>query len=856
MSAPGNDPSASFGLVIEPAGQLLTLWVTTFVVANVFAGFWLAKAFINALPSIAYRLSKVSSAIKLHMPKRSSGSHSSSRSSSSSSLPVQSLDSLGRASEDIKKHRQQMQPVVFEWRNMGCTVDTASGSRAILQGVWGCARPRQLHGLLGPSGAGKSTLLDLLTMRLHNENCTGQLHINGCPITQQQLANSSVYVPQFDSLVPVMTARESVEFAAAVRLPRGTTRDEAAARVDLVLQLMGLAEQQHMLVGGPLPGGLVLPGMSGSERKQLHIACGVVAGASLVFLDEPTTGLDSCSALSIMLFLKGMATQQGATLLASVHQPRAVIWSQLDQVTLLASGRLMYTGPTEELVPWFNSLGYPYNPEVQGTTPDWALDLVSLGFDKAAQPLPHLQQQQQTRKDSLQESLQESLQQLPAVPRKLSKGSAGGLSHGKGSHGFATAVLASAGAAAGPFDASNGDQGLQDSCSLYGSCSSGSFSTIPALSIAGEQLPLMTTKEQLEDAAAAFKQHLQKQHPGLFVPAAVTGKDVLAAAPGAGMEKGAAAAVAVPTAGASSWAKYKALLWREVLVMTRNPLDVGGRMLVFTYLGLLWGLVCFDLPGDASGIYARTMVAYVTVAFYLLMPYVSMSLFSADKGLFAEDVAGRLYHPLQYYAAKLSLSLPFNGALAIAFQLIFYGMAGMRHGVGVMVQSTVISLLSGLIGMQAVYCCAVLASSQDLAFVLAIAWTCPNMFVTSFMQPFQNYRLGWGISWMRYISPAGFAWQALMQLELGGRAFDCSKGAGLRALGLVEDLVPDTGSLRLLKQGLSRLGPTCIASGDAVIAMNMTPLPYAASIFVLLGYFVLLLGLTYWGIWRISKRKH
>ncbi|WIA13694.1 hypothetical protein OEZ85_007251 [Tetradesmus obliquus] len=645
-----------------------------------------------------------------------------------------------------------MQPVVFEWRNMGCTVDTASGSRAILQGVWGCARPRQLHGLLGPSGAGKSTLLDLLTMRLHNENCTGQLHINGCPITQQQLANSSVYVPQFDSLVPVMTARESVEFAAAVRLPRGTTRDEAAARVDLVLQLMGLAEQQHMLVGGPLPGGLVLPGMSGSERKQLHIACGVVAGASLVFLDEPTTGLDSCSALSIMLFLKGMATQQGATLLASVHQPRAVIWSQLDQVTLLASGRLMYTGPTEELVPWFNSLGYPYNPEVQGTTPDWALDLVSLGFDKAAQPLPHLQQQQQTRKDSLQESLQESLQQLPAVPRKLSKGSAGGLSHG--------------------------------------------------------------------------------------------------------MEKGAAAAVAVPTAGASSWAKYKALLWREVLVMTRNPLDVGGRMLVFTYLGLLWGLVCFDLPGDASGIYARTMVAYVTVAFYLLMPYVSMSLFSADKGLFAEDVAGRLYHPLQYYAAKLSLSLPFNGALAIAFQLIFYGMAGMRHGAGVTVQSTVISLLSGLIGMQAVYCCAVLASSQDLAFVLAIAWTCPNMFVTSFMQPFQNYRLGWGISWMRYISPAGFAWQALMQLELGGRAFDCSKGAGLRALGLVEDLVPDTGSLRLLKQGLSRLGPTCIASGDAVIAMNMTPLPYAASIFILLGYFVLLLGLTYWGIWRISKRKH
>jgi hypothetical protein len=230
----------------------------------------------------------------------------------------------------------------------------------------------------------------------------------------------------------------------------------------------------------------------------------------------------------------------------------------------------MYTGPTNELVPWFNSLGYPYNPEVQGTTPDWALDLVSLGFDKAAQPLPH----QQMRKDSLQESsqegLQERLQQLPAVPRKLSKGSDGGLSNGKCSNGFATSVVASAAAC----DAAAGDQGLQESCSFYGSCSSGSFSTIPAMCQAGEEGQLMTTKEQLEDAAVAFKQHLQKQQPSLFEPAAAAaaGKDAgFAAGPAAeaGDDAATAAAVAVPAAGASSWAKYKALLWREVLVMTR-----------------------------------------------------------------------------------------------------------------------------------------------------------------------------------------------------------------------------------------------------------------------------------------------
>jgi ABC-type transport system involved in cytochrome bd biosynthesis fused ATPase/permease subunit len=92
--------------------------------------------------------------------------------------------------------------------------------------------------------------------------------------------------------------------------------------------------------------------MSGGERKRLAIACGVVAGPSLVFLDEPTSGLDSFAALNVVLFLKSMATEHGATLLASLHQPRAAIWSQMDQVGcgyVVPAGVLQ--GP--EYVLWF-----------------------------------------------------------------------------------------------------------------------------------------------------------------------------------------------------------------------------------------------------------------------------------------------------------------------------------------------------------------------------------------------------------------------------------------------------------------------------------------------------------------------
>jgi hypothetical protein len=207
------------------------------------------------------------------------------------------------------------------------------------------------------------------------------------------------------------------------------------------------------------------------------------------------------------------------------------------------------------------------------------------------------------RKDSLQESLQETVQKLPAVPRKLSKGSASNLSSGKSSSGgFAAAVVATAASPAG-FDAAASEQGLQDGCSLYGSCSSGSFSTIPAVCQTGEDLQLMTTKEQLEDAAAAFKEHLhlQQRQSELFgqasAAAAAAGKDPhLAVAPGAevaGDTAGAAAAAAVRPPGASSWAKYKALLWREVLVMTRYVLLCCYMLRVcFAFSSLLAAVLC------------------------------------------------------------------------------------------------------------------------------------------------------------------------------------------------------------------------------------------------------------------------
>lgn len=88
----------------------------------------------------------------------------------------------------------------------------------------------------------------------------------------------------------------------------------------------------HMQVGGTLPGGIILRGLSGGERKRLSIATGIMSTPCIVFLDEPTSGLDSFAALSVMSYMKTMAAG-GQTVVSSIHQPRAAIWALFDSVS-------------------------------------------------------------------------------------------------------------------------------------------------------------------------------------------------------------------------------------------------------------------------------------------------------------------------------------------------------------------------------------------------------------------------------------------------------------------------------------------------------------------------------------------
>lgn len=89
------------------------------------------------------------------------------------------------------------------------------------------------------------------------------------------------------------------------------------------------------------------------------------------------------------------------------------------------------------------------------------------------------------------------------------------------------------------------------------------------------------------------------------------------------------------------------LLWRELLSVTRNPADVAGRCLIFTWLAVFVGLIFYNLPASVDALRSRMNVLFVEPVILLLMPYVYMSLFTSDKQYFIQggcSSCGRLWY--------------------------------------------------------------------------------------------------------------------------------------------------------------------------------------------------------------------
>ncbi|NWT30338.1 ABCG2 protein, partial [Cardinalis cardinalis] len=239
--------------------------------------------------------------------------------------------------------------------------------KEVLKDVNGIMKPG-LNAILGPTGSGKSSLLDILAARKDPHGLSGDILINGAP----QPANfkcTSGYVVQDDVVMGTLTVRENLKFSAALRLPKSVKEQEKNERVNQIIKELGLSKVADSKVGTQFS-----RGVSGGERKRTNIGMELIMDPAILFLDEPTTGLDSSTANAVLLLLKRMS-KQGRTIIFSIHQPRYSIFRLFDSLTLLAAGRVLYHGPAQHAIEYFQSIGYqcePYNNPA-----DFFLDVIN-----------------------------------------------------------------------------------------------------------------------------------------------------------------------------------------------------------------------------------------------------------------------------------------------------------------------------------------------------------------------------------------------------------------------------------------------------------------------------------------------
>jgi len=243
-----------------------------------------------------------------------------------------------------------------------------SQPKHILHNLAGVARAGELVAIMGPSGSGKTTLLNILANRVSTGKITGQVAINR-QNAKKVFQRHGAYVTQDDILYGDLTVRETLMYAALLRLPFSMSHKEKSKAVDELIEMLGLTAVKNSRIGG-----LYIRGISGGEKRRVSIGVEVVTSPGLLLADEVTSGLDSHAAAKVMDILLNM-TKRGTTVLTTIHQPSSQIYQRFDQLLLLGKGNTMYFGAAEHAVHYFANLGFQSPP---GWNPaDYLLDLVA-----------------------------------------------------------------------------------------------------------------------------------------------------------------------------------------------------------------------------------------------------------------------------------------------------------------------------------------------------------------------------------------------------------------------------------------------------------------------------------------------
>ncbi|KAK8581272.1 hypothetical protein V6N12_071502 [Hibiscus sabdariffa] len=255
----------------------------------------------------------------------------------------------------------------------------------ILRDVSGIIRPCRMTLLLGPPSSGKTTLLLALAGKLDRDlKFSGRVTYNGQEMNDFVAQRTAAYIGQNDIHTPELTVRETIAFSARCQgvgpryeMLAELARREKAANIkpdpdidvfmkaasiegqetsvitDYVIKMLGLEICADTLVGDEM-----IRGVSGGQRKRVTTGEMLAGPAKLLLMDEVSTGLDSSTTYQIVKLLRQHIHILNGTAFISLLQPAPETFELFDDIVLLSDGQIVYQGPREHVLEFFESMGF------------------------------------------------------------------------------------------------------------------------------------------------------------------------------------------------------------------------------------------------------------------------------------------------------------------------------------------------------------------------------------------------------------------------------------------------------------------------------------------------------------------